>query len=107
MSGSGNGGVQIDLSGRTALVTGGSRGIGAACCRFLARAGCDVAVSYRRRADAAARVVREIEGLGRRAIALPADVADPQLVDAMVQGAVQSPERDGRLPSTCSGGRFM
>lgn len=83
-------GVQIDLSGKVALVTGGSRGIGAACCRLLARAGCDVAVNYRRRADAAARVVREIEETGRRGASFPADVANPQTVSAMVQGVVEA-----------------
>lgn len=80
----------IDLSGQTALVSGGSRGIGAACSLMLARAGCNVALNYRRRADAASRVVERITALGRAAIALPADVADPQQVAAMVAQAVET-----------------
>jgi 3-oxoacyl-[acyl-carrier protein] reductase len=78
----------IDLRGRVALVTGGSRGIGAACCRLLARAGCAVAVNYRRRADAALRVAAEIESMGRAAVTLQADVANPYQVDAMITEAV-------------------
>jgi len=77
----------IRLDGQIALVTGGSRGIGAACCRLLARAGCDVAVNYRRRAAAA--VAREIEAAGRRAITIAADVINPQQVDLMVQSVVE------------------
>lgn len=63
------------LSGKVALVTGGSRGIGAASAVALARAGCDVAVNYLRAADDAAAVVREIEALGRRAVSVQADVS--------------------------------
>ncbi|MBL0889947.1 MAG: SDR family NAD(P)-dependent oxidoreductase, partial [Gemmatimonadaceae bacterium] len=48
----------IDLSGRRALVTGGARGIGAACARLLARAGADVGIAFRSREDAAAAVLR-------------------------------------------------
>jgi 3-oxoacyl-[acyl-carrier protein] reductase len=64
-----------DLSGRTALVTGGSRGIGAAIAVALARAGADVAVSYRARAEEAAQTRDRIEALGRRAVIVQADVA--------------------------------
>lgn len=78
----------IDLKGRVALVTGGSRGIGAACCRMLARAGASVAVNYRRRADAASAVCRDIEDLGGTALPVPADVANPHQVDAMVASVV-------------------
>lgn len=82
-------GLYLDLRGRVAIVSGGSRGIGAACCRLLARAGCAVVVNYRRRADAAAAVAEEIAGSGGRAIALGADVANPHLVDAMVTETVE------------------
>ena len=58
------------------IVTGGSRGIGAATARLAAARGYDVCVNYRRDADAAAAVVADIERAGRRAIAVAADVAD-------------------------------
>jgi NAD(P)-dependent dehydrogenase (short-subunit alcohol dehydrogenase family) len=58
------------------LVTGGSRGIGAACARLAAAAGYDVCISYRSQAGAAARVVEACRAAGRRALAFPADVGD-------------------------------
>lgn len=70
---------------KIALVTGGSRGIGAATCRLLARDGWDVAVNYRADANAAAAVVRDIEATGQRAIAVKADVADEAEVLAMFE----------------------
>lgn len=73
-----------DLTGRVALVTGGSRGIGAAVALRLARDGADVAITYRSAADQATRVVKEIEQLGRRALAVQADSVDA----AAVRGAV-------------------
>jgi 3-oxoacyl-[acyl-carrier protein] reductase len=66
--------MNIDLSGRVALVTGGGRGIGRAIALSLAEAGADVAVNYRRDADAAEEVVKEIEGMGRKAKAYQASV---------------------------------
>ncbi len=68
--------MDIDLKGRTALVTGGSRGIGKAIALSLAEAGADVAVNYRSDADAAQETVREIEVLGRKAKAYSASVED-------------------------------
>ncbi len=65
------------------LITGGSRGIGAACCRLAAQAGWRVGVNYAARADAAEAVVAEIEAAGGQAIALPGDVADAGDVRAM------------------------
>jgi len=77
----------LDLGGRAAIVTAGSRGIGAASAIALARAGCDVAVNYR--ADAAATVSAAVRAEGRRALVMQADVADSAAVGAMVARAQQ------------------
>jgi 3-oxoacyl-[acyl-carrier protein] reductase len=76
-----------DLTDRIALVTGASRGIGRAIALALARAGADVAVNYHVRADEAKEVCAQIEKLGRRAMAIGADVATPADVARLV-GAV-------------------
>ena len=68
---------------RTVLITGASRGIGAACALACARDGWDVAVNYTRDTAAAERVAREVRALGRRAIHVQADVADEPAVLAM------------------------
>jgi 3-oxoacyl-[acyl-carrier protein] reductase len=73
----------IDLRGRTAVVTGGSRGIGRATALLLARAGADVAVTYRSRGAEAEEVVREMVALGRRALAVGGDLADPATSDRL------------------------
>ncbi len=65
-----------ELFDKLALVTGGSRGIGAATAIALAERGADVAFTYKNSADAAAKVAKEIEALGRRAFALEVDAAD-------------------------------
>ncbi len=70
-------------SGRTLLITGASRGIGAACAQACARDGWDVAVNYTRDSAAAERVAREVRALGRRAIHVQADVADEAALLAM------------------------
>ena len=72
------------LAGRVALVSGASRGIGRAIAIKLAEEGADVAVNYRREAEAAAEVVAAIEGLGRRAVAYSASVDDFEACGAMV-----------------------
>jgi 3-oxoacyl-[acyl-carrier protein] reductase len=73
------------LRDRTAVVTGGSRGIGSAICLRLAREGAAVAVNYRERRGHAEAVAAEIRAAGGRAIAVAADVGDPAAVDAMIQ----------------------
>lgn len=72
------------LRGRVAIVTGSSRGIGAAIAQALGAHGATVAVNYRQNSDAAQEVVRNIEALGGRAEAYAADVTDPRAVAAMV-----------------------
>jgi 3-oxoacyl-[acyl-carrier protein] reductase len=72
------------LEGKIALITGGSRGIGAAIAKRLAADGANVAITYTKGADAAASVVKEIEGAGRTAIAIQADATDAGAVEAAV-----------------------
>lgn len=77
-----------DLTGRVALVTGGSRGIGAATALRLARDGADVAITYASSPDKAQAVVQSVQALGRRAIAIHADSADADAVVAAVERTV-------------------
>ena len=76
------------LNSKVALVTGGSRGIGAAIARRLASDGASVAITYSKGADAAASVVKDIERAGGKAIAIQADAADADAVVATVEKAV-------------------
>jgi 3-oxoacyl-[acyl-carrier protein] reductase len=82
------------LTGKVALVIGGSRGIGAATARALADEGADVAVSYAASADKAEALVRDLKAKGVRAAAFRADQADATQVDALVRLVV---EHFGRL----------
>src|SRR5438046_5301253 len=76
------------LEGKIALITGGSRGIGAAIAKRLAADGATVAVTYAKGADAAASVVKEIERRGGKAIAIQADAADAEAVRNAVERTV-------------------
>jgi len=78
------------LAEKRALVTGGSRGIGAAIARRLAAEGADVALTYERSADKAGEVVTAIEALGRKGFAIGADSADPAAVTGAVDAAAKA-----------------
>jgi 3-oxoacyl-[acyl-carrier protein] reductase len=80
----------IDLTGRIALVTGSSRGIGAGIARVLAAYGADVAVNYVNGRDQAESVAAEIEAVGRRAYVVQADVTDRSAVERMLNEAEQA-----------------
>ena len=78
----------MTLHGKRALVTGASRGIGAAIAKALGAEGADVAITYERSSDAAAEVVHAIEALGRRSVAIQADSADVADVRASIDRTV-------------------
>jgi 3-oxoacyl-[acyl-carrier protein] reductase len=80
----------IDLTGKAALVTGGSRGIGKAIVLRLAQQGADICFSYRGNTDAAAATKDEIEALGRKCIAVQADVTQPEAAEALVKAALDA-----------------
>ncbi len=73
-----------ELTGRTALVTGGARGIGRACCELLAQAGANVAVNYLTSDSAARETVKRIEAMGCPAHRFRADVSSPEQVKTMI-----------------------
>lgn len=80
----------IDLTGKSALVTGGSRGIGRAIALRLATQGADVAFSYKGNAAAAAETSGAIEAMGRRALAVQADVSDVAAAETVVRATIQA-----------------
>ena len=79
-----------DLAGKKALVTGGSRGIGAAIATALADKGAAVAITYERSAESAAQLVAAIQGKGGTAIAIQADSADPAAIQRSVDEAARA-----------------
>ncbi len=83
----------IDLSGKSALVTGGSRGIGKAIGLRLATQGADVAFSYKGNEAAARETAREIQAMKRRALAVQGDVADVDSAENVVKAALEAFEK--------------
>src|SRR5215467_8356041 len=79
----------LPLTGKVALVTGSSQGIGRATARRLAQAGADIIINYRSNADAAVKTRASIEGLGRRCIAIQADVSQEEEVTRLFAEANQ------------------
>jgi 3-oxoacyl-[acyl-carrier protein] reductase len=80
----------IDLSGKSAVVTGGSRGIGRAIVLRLAGQGADVAFSYRGNEVAAKDTAAAVEALGRRALPVQGDVTEPKAADALIRAALEA-----------------
>ena len=80
----------IDLTGKTALVTGGSRGIGRAIVLRLATEGADVAFSYRGNQAAADATAAEVEALGRKALAVQADAKSQEGAEALVKAVLEA-----------------
>jgi NAD(P)-dependent dehydrogenase (short-subunit alcohol dehydrogenase family) len=79
----------LDLGGQTVVVTGAGSGLGRSIARRFAEAGADVVVHYGSSEAGAARVVQEIEGLGRRALAVRADVTEPEDVERLFASAAK------------------
>jgi 3-oxoacyl-[acyl-carrier protein] reductase len=98
--------VPARLEGKTALVIGGSRGIGAAIARRLAAEGADVAVTYRSDADAAEKVTADIEATGQWATAIAADSADPDALRTAIDDAARSTGRLDILVNSAGTLRF-
>ncbi len=80
---------RFSLAGKNAVVTGASRGIGKAIALGLAEAGADVIVTYREKRDGAEAVVKQIQGMGRRGVALPLDVTSRTSVEALARDVKQ------------------
>jgi NAD(P)-dependent dehydrogenase (short-subunit alcohol dehydrogenase family) len=98
--------MTIDLAGKTALVTGASRGIGRAIAVAYAEAGADLAVSARS-AEALAETVEAVEALGRKAFAIPADVTDRDAVQVMVRESIAALGHLDAVVNNAGGTSFM
>jgi 3-oxoacyl-[acyl-carrier protein] reductase len=97
-----------DFTGRVALVTGGSRGIGRATALQLAREGANVAISYASRPEPARETIQQIEASGRKGLAVPCDVARQEQVDDLVAqtraklGPIDLLVHCGAISNTCN-----
>lgn len=82
--------MPYDFSNKVAVVTGSGRGIGRAVALNLASQGADIVVNYFRRREPAEETVRDIEALGRKAVAVKADMGEPDQIDKLIDEAVQA-----------------
>jgi NAD(P)-dependent dehydrogenase (short-subunit alcohol dehydrogenase family) len=98
--------TDFDLTGRCALVTGASRGIGQAIALGLARHGADLALNSRS-AESLEKTARAVEERGRRAVVVPADVTDPDAVRAMVEAALTGLGKIDIVVNNAGGTAFM
>ena len=96
----------IDLTGKVALVTGSSRGIGRACAERLAQAGADVVVNYVSSLDEARQTVAAVQRHGRRAVAIKADISEQDDVAEMIEHVRQTFGRLDILVSNAAAGGF-
>jgi enoyl-[acyl-carrier protein] reductase III len=96
----------IDLTGRVALVTGGSRGIGRACALRLAEAGADVVLNYVTSQTAADGVAAEIQAMGRNAAVVKADVSEKDDIESMIEFVGQTFGRLDVVVSNAATGGF-
>ncbi len=79
--------LSIDLKGKNALVTGGSRGVGASICKTLAKAGANVIINYASSEDRALEVLKEVEGYGVKGYIFKCDMSNPLEVEKMMEFA--------------------
>ncbi len=96
----------IDLTGKTALVTGGSRGVGRAVALRLAEAGADVVINYLTSQSRAKAVAEEVQQFGRQAMTVKADVSEAEDAQAMMEFVGERFERLDILVSNAAGGGF-
>lgn len=96
----------IDLSGKVALITGSSRGIGKSCALRLAESGVDIAINYLTSRQAAEETARDVQRLGRRAVVVKADISERDDVQSMVDFVRQHFGRLDVIVSNAASGGF-